>query len=148
MVTTLTEPSIDFLRRPLRLYIGGEFVETADHLATLNPATGEVLANAPLAGSGEVDSAVAAARLAFPEWRRQPPTQRARLLWKLADLLEEHAEELAIIEVLDNGKPLGEAKAVDIALTIEIFRYYAGWTTKIAGSVQPNSIRGMLSMVR
>jgi acyl-CoA reductase-like NAD-dependent aldehyde dehydrogenase len=148
MVTTVTEPSIDFLRRPLRLYIGGEFVETPQHLPTMNPATGEVLAEAPLATERDVDSAVEAARRALAVWRTYPPTQRARLLWKLADLLEEHADELATIEVLDNGKPLGEAQAVDIALTIEIFRYYAGWPTKMAGSVQPNSIPGMLSMVR
>ena len=69
-------------------------------------------------------------------------------MWALADRIEEHAEEFATIEVLDNGKPLGEARAVDIALTIELLRYYAGWATKIAGSVPPNSIPGMLSMIR
>src|ERR1700680_1090116 len=86
---------------------------------------------------------------ATPPWGRgPPPARRARLLWDLADRLEQHADELATIEVLDNGKPLWEARVVDIALTIELFRYYAGWTTKITGSVQPNSIPGMLSLVR
>ena len=89
-----------------------------------------------------------AAADAFRGWRGTPATERARLLWTLADLIEARSEELAAIEVLDNGKPIGEARAVDIALTIEIFRYYAGWTTKIAGSVPPNSIRGMLTMIR
>ncbi len=148
MTSTVTEPEIDFLSRPLRLYIDGEFAATGQRLAVLNPATGEVLAEAPLAGAADVDRAVLAARTAFPLWRAAPPTQRARLLWSLADLMERHRDELATIEVLDNGKPLGEAQHVDIALSIELLRYYAGWATKITGSVQPNSIPGMLTMVR
>jgi phenylacetaldehyde dehydrogenase len=137
-----------FLDGPLRLYIGGRRVSTDGRLATVDPATGQTLAEVPLASPAEVDFAVRAAADAFRGWRATPPTQRARLLWTLADLIEKHSEELAAIEVLDNGKPIGEARAVDIALTIEIFRYYAGWTTKIAGSVPPNSIPGMLSMIR
>jgi phenylacetaldehyde dehydrogenase len=137
-----------FLDGPLRLYIGGRHVSTDGRLATVDPATGETLAEVPLATTAEVDLAVAAAADAFRGWRATPATERARMLWTLADLIEEHLEELAAIEVLDNGKPIGEARAVDIALTIEIFRYYAGWTTKIAGSVPPNSIRGMLTMIR
>jgi phenylacetaldehyde dehydrogenase len=137
-----------FLDGPLQLYIGGRRVSTGSRMATVDPATGETLAEVPVATPAEVDLAVQAATDAFRGWRATPPTQRARLLWALADLIEEHSEELAAIEVLDNGKPIGEARAVDIALTIEIFRYYAGWTTKIAGSVPPNSIPGMLSMIR
>jgi len=137
-----------FLDGPLHLYIGGRRVSTADRLATVDPATGETLAEVPVATTAEVDLAVQAAADAFRGWRGTPATERARMLWTLADLIESHSEELAAIEVLDNGKPIGEARAVDIALTIEIFRYYAGWTTKIAGSVPPNSIRGMLTMIR
>jgi acyl-CoA reductase-like NAD-dependent aldehyde dehydrogenase len=148
MQTEITEPRIEFLDRPLRLYIDGRFVQTQGSMPTINPATGSTLADAPLATEAEVDAAVSAAQRAFPAWRAVPPTERAKLLWSLADLLEEHKEELATIEVLDNGKPLWEAQAVDIALTIEIFRYYAGWTTKLAGAVLPNSIPGMLSMSR
>jgi phenylacetaldehyde dehydrogenase len=144
----ITEPEIDFLRRPPRLYIDGEFAATDGRLTVLNPATGLPLAEVPLATELDADRAVRAASAAFPGWRRTAPTQRARLLWGLADLLEEHQEEFATIEVLDNGKPIGEARAVDIALSIELLRYYAGWTTKITGSIQPNSITGMLSMVR
>jgi acyl-CoA reductase-like NAD-dependent aldehyde dehydrogenase len=148
MTGTVAEPRPGFLNGPLRLYIGGEFIDTEDRLTVLDPATGEPLAAASLAGEREVDQAVRAARAAFPGWRFTPPAQRARLMWLLADRLEEHADEFATIEVLDNGKPLGEAKAVDIALTVELLRYYAGWATKIAGSIPPNSIPGMLSMVR
>ncbi len=137
-----------FLDGPLQLYIGGRRVTTRDRLATVDPATGETLAEVPVATTAEVDLAVRAASDASRNWRGTPATERARMLWTLADLIESHSEELAAIEVLDNGKPIGEARAVDIALTIEIFRYYAGWTTKIAGSVPPNSIRGMLTMVR
>jgi phenylacetaldehyde dehydrogenase len=148
MTRAVAEPRIDFLNEPLRLYINGEFVVTEQRLTVLNPATGEPLAEAPLATEREVDLAVRAAHAAFPHWRFTPPAERARLIWTLADLLDGHREELATIEVLDNGKPIGEARAVDIALSIELLRYYAGWTTKIAGSVPPNSIPGMLSMVR
>ena len=147
MAITVDQPVQEFLDRTLRLYIGGEFVETSGRMPTLNPATGEVLAEVPLATGHEVDLAVRAAHRAFPGWRSTAPTQRARLMWDLADRLEALQEEFATIEVLDNGKPMGEAMAVDIALSIEIFRYYAGWTTKIAGSLPPNSIPGMLSMV-
>jgi phenylacetaldehyde dehydrogenase len=137
-----------FLDGPLRLYIGGQRVSTGGWLATVDPATGDTIAEVPVATPAEVDLAVGAAADAFPGWRATPATERARILWTLADLIEHHRDELAAIEVLDNGKPIGEALAVDIALTIEIFRYYAGWTTKITGSVPPNSIRGMLTMVR
>ena len=93
--TIVVEPDIDFLRRPQRLYIGGEFVTTAGRLPTINPATGEVLAEAPLATEREVDDAVGAARNAFPSWRAVTPTQRARLLWGLADRLERFLVEAA-----------------------------------------------------
>ncbi len=142
----IAQPQIDFLDQPMRLYIDGAFVETDEGMATINPATGETLATAPLATEREVDLAVAAAARAFETWRTTPPTQRAKLLWKLADLLEAKKDEFAEIEVLDNGKPLWEAQLVDVALTIELLRYYAGWTTKIHGDVLPNSIPGMLTI--
>jgi phenylacetaldehyde dehydrogenase len=145
-VAAITQPQIDFLDQPMRLYIDGAFVETDEGLATVNPATGETLATAPLATQREVDLAVGAAARAFETWRDTPPTQRAKLLWKLADLLEANKDEFAEIEVLDNGKPLWEAQLVDVALTIELLRYYAGWATKITGDVLPNSIPGMLTI--
>jgi phenylacetaldehyde dehydrogenase len=145
-MATIVEPKIPFLATTPSLYIDGRSVETDATLPVVNPATGDVLMQVPLAAQREVDLAVEAADRAFDGWRSFPATQRARLLWNLADLLEAHAEELATIEVLDNGKPLWEATAVDVALTIEIFRYYAGWTTKLAGEVLPNSIPGMLTL--
>ncbi len=145
-MSTITEPTIAFLQEPLRLYIDGAFVETEGSMATMNPATGQTLAMAPLATEREVNAAVEAAARAFETWRSVPPTRRARLLWSLADLLEANKDEFATIEVLDNGKPMWEAEAVDVALTIELFRYYAGWTTKLTGDVLPNSIPGMLTL--
>jgi len=148
MASTITDPALGFLDGPLRLYIDGAFVETEGTLATVNPATGQTLAEAPLATEREVDAAVTAASRAFDTWRFTPPTQRARLMWHLADLLEANKDELATIEVLDNGKPMWEAQAVDIALTIELLRYYAGWATKIEGKVLPNSIPGMFTVAK
>ena len=148
MASTIIEPRIEFLNRPLRLYIDGAFVETEGSLATVNPATGATLAEAPLATEREVDAAVAAAGRAFETWRFTPPTQRARLMWTLADLLEANKDELATIEVLDNGKPMWEAQAVDVALTTELLRYYAGWATKIDGKVLANSIPGMFTVAK
>jgi phenylacetaldehyde dehydrogenase len=148
MTSMIEQPRIAFLDRPLRLYIDGDFVETEGVLATVNPATGQTLAEAPLASERDVDAAVSAADRAFEGWRSTPPTQRARLLWTLADLLEANKDEFATIEVLDNGKPMWEAEAVDIALTIELLRYYAGWTTKIDGKVLPNSIPGMFTVAK
>jgi acyl-CoA reductase-like NAD-dependent aldehyde dehydrogenase len=130
----------------MRLYIDGAFVETEGSMAIVNPATGRTLADVPLATEREVDMAVDAAGRAFDTWRFTPPTERARLMWSLADLLDAHKDEFAQIEVMDNGKPLWEAQLVDIALTIELLRYYAGWATKITGDVMPNSIPGMLTI--
>ncbi len=148
MASTDTQPRIDFLEEPMRLYIDGAFVETDEGLPSLNPATGAQLAEAPLASTREVDAAVAAAGRAFDGWRFTPPTQRAKLIWRLADLLEAAKDEFATIEVLDNGKPMWEAQLVDIALTIELLRYYGGWTTKIEGKVLPNSIPGMFTVTK
>ena len=148
MATTISQPRIEFLNRPLRLYIEGAFVETNDSFPTVNPATGATLAEVPLATEREVDAAVTAAARAFDTWRFTPATSRARLMWALADALEANKEEFATIEVLDNGKPMWEAQAVDIALTIELLRYYAGWTTKIEGKVLPNSIPGMFTVAK
>lgn len=146
MVQLKAETAIPFLRDPIRLYIAGEFVASEEVLETFNPATGRALAQVPVASPRQVDEAVSAAHDAFVEWRSLAPTRRARLLWALAEAVDEHLEELAVLEVLDNGKPIGEARAVDIPLTAELLRYYAGWTTKITGDVLPNSIPGMLTL--
>jgi len=146
-MTTIERPTIEFLARNPRMYIGGEWVESTDSFETRDPATGEVLADVPIASAAQVDAAVAAARQAFDSgWRDMAPTTRQKLMLRLADLIDENLTELAQIEVLDNGKPLGEAKAVDIPLSAELIRYYAGWPTKINGDILPNSIPGLLTL--
>ncbi|MDQ4018571.1 MAG: aldehyde dehydrogenase family protein, partial [Actinomycetota bacterium] len=104
---------------------------------TVDPATGELLATLPLAGPGEVDAAVAAARDAQPEWAAVEPTERTRILVRLSELVERHADELAELESRDVGKPLAEARARDVRFTAQTWLYYAGWPTKILGTTNP-----------
>ena len=130
-----------FLHEKHRLLIGGRWVPAAagETFAVENPAREEVIAHVSRGRARDVDLAVAAARRAFDEgpWRRTNPSERGKLLWALADRIEAHAEELAQLECLDNGKPLTVARAADVALTIDHFRYYAGWATKIEGETIP-----------
>ena len=125
------------------LLIGGKWVEAADGqtFATYNPANGEILAQVALAGAEDVNQAVSAARAAFEDgpWSTISPDDRSRLLWNLADLIETHADELAEIETLDNGKPLRIARHGDVPFAARHFRYYAGWASKIEGSTIPVS---------
>ena len=111
---------------------------------TYNPATGEVLANVAEGDKEDINRAVAAARAAFDTgpWSKITPSQRGKLIWKLADLIEQHAEEFAQLESLDNGKPLAIARIADIPGTIDMFRYMAGWATKIEGNTIPISAHG------
>ena len=90
----------------------------------------------------DVDRAVSAARKAFEDgpWRKLTASERGRLIWKLADLLETHLEEFAQLESLDNGKPVGVARVADVPLAIDLFRYMAGWATKIEGNTIPISV--------
>jgi phenylacetaldehyde dehydrogenase len=124
-----------FLARPRGLVIdGAERPAAAGRwFEVLNPATGEHLAEVAEAGRADVDAAVAAARAAQPGWAALPPGRRADLLWALGSRIEELAGEFARLEALDNGKPVGESLAVDIPLCSGLFKYYAGWTTKIGG---------------
>jgi acyl-CoA reductase-like NAD-dependent aldehyde dehydrogenase len=122
---------------PGRLLIDGQWVEGAKRFDTINPATGEVLTQVVEASGADVDRAVAAARKAFDDrngaWRKMSASERGRLIWKLADLVEKNVEELAELETLDNGKPIFESRYVDIPMTADVLRYYAGWATKIHG---------------
>jgi acyl-CoA reductase-like NAD-dependent aldehyde dehydrogenase len=131
----------DFLVGTKKLYIGGKWVESASGKTfdTLNPATGEVLATVYEAGEEDVNRAVEAARKAFDEgpWSKMSAASRSRLIYKLADLMEAHSEELAQLESLDNGKPIRESRHADVPLAIEHFRYYAGWATKVTGQTIP-----------
>jgi acyl-CoA reductase-like NAD-dependent aldehyde dehydrogenase len=110
---------------------------------TLNPATGAPRAQVALAGEADVDRAVQAARRASEAgpWRVMSGAERGNLLWKLADLLEQHADERAGLETLDNGKPIHTARHGDLPNAIKHFRYYAGWASNIEGSTMPVSLR-------
>jgi phenylacetaldehyde dehydrogenase len=130
-----------FLAREHKLLIGGEWVAAADGgtMPSHDPATGDLLATFAAGGAEDVDRAVVAARRAFedPAWRQMGPSERGRLVWRLADLIELHAEEFAVIDSLDNGKPLAAARAADVPLSVDLFRYMAGWSTKIEGNTIP-----------
>ena len=132
------------LARPGRLLINNRWEEAASGktFPTYNPATGEVLARVAEGGKEDIDRAVKAARSAFEKgpWHRMTPSERGRLIWKLADLIEEHLEEFAELETLDNGKPLTVARAADVPLAADLFRYMAGWATKIEGNTIPISV--------
>ncbi len=135
-----------FLQSERRLLIGDAWVPAASGrtFPTLDPATGEVLAQVPHGTEIDVERAVAAARAAFElgsPWRRTTPRQRQRLLWRVAELIDENADELAQLETLDNGKPLASARG-DVGVAAELFRYFAGWATKIEGTTIPMSTEG------
>src|SRR5947199_133122 len=132
-----------FVSAPVRrMLIDGKWVEAASGktFETPNPATGEVLARVAAAGPEDVDRAVRAARRAFDDgpWPHTPPNERERFLLKVADLIEAHADELAQLETLDNGKPFMESRHVDIPAAAATFRYYAGWVNKIYGETNPS----------
>jgi aldehyde dehydrogenase (NAD+) len=120
-----------------RLLIDGQWVDGVKKFDTVNPATGEVLTQIAEASSADVDRAVQAARRAFDDrggpWRKISASERGRLIWKLADLVEKNIDELAELETLDNGKPIFESRYVDMPMVIDVLRYYAGWATKIHG---------------
>jgi aldehyde dehydrogenase (NAD+) len=107
--------------------------------STIDPSTGEAICQIAEADAADVEKAVAAARAAFEHgpWRKAPASHRGRLLNRLADLIEQHADELAALESLDNGKPVAIAKAVDVAATVGCFRYFAGWADKVHGKTIP-----------
>ncbi|MEE9470128.1 MAG: aldehyde dehydrogenase family protein [Gemmatimonadota bacterium] len=139
---TLTR-SVPEILAPGRLFIGGEWADAASGATfeVIDPARAEVLTEVAEAGVEDVDRAVRAARKAFEggEWREMSPRARGRLLWKLAERLEERKDEIARVETLNNGKPLFES-GIDVAMTIQTFEYYAGWTTKIEGETIPVSV--------
>src|ERR1700756_1938012 len=122
---------------PGRLLIDGEWLQGSKKFDTVNPATGQVLTQIVEASRQDVDHAVAAARRAFEDrtspWRKMSASERGRLIWRLADLVEKHIDELAELETLDNGKPIFESRQVDIPMVVDVLRYYAGLATKIHG---------------
>ena len=151
MTTSATDTTqIPFLQqKPVKMLIGGEWVTSASGktFETLNPSTGEVLAHVAEGESEDINRAVVAARKAFESgpWLKLTPSQRGRLLWKLADLIEQHTNELAQLETLSNGKPIKYSKAADVPMTADHFRYFAGWATKLEGETIPVSIPNMFT---
>ncbi len=126
-----------FLNSPQKLLIDGKRVDAAsgETFEVIDPSNNKLLARVPKGGKEDINRAVKAARKAFDTgpWRKLTASERGKIIWKLADLIEERAEEFAQLETLDNGKPLKIARAADVPLTVDHFRYYAGLTTKIHG---------------
>ncbi|HEY6349227.1 MAG TPA: aldehyde dehydrogenase family protein [Candidatus Angelobacter sp.] len=123
---------------PGKLLIGGQWMEgSGKAFETGNPATGEVLTTVSDASEKDVDQAVAAARKAFDDaagaWRKMSASERGKVLWRIADAVEKNIDELAELETLNNGKPIFESRYVDMPMVADVFRYYAGWATKIHG---------------
>ena len=140
MTTTPLLPEVAaFIARPQPLRIGGRSVETHAEIAVLNPSTGGALARVARAGPAEIDLAVAAAARAFEvgPWPRMLPGDRARILWRLADLIEARAAVFGQLDALDNGKPFAKARDVDVIWSARHFRYFAGWCDKIEGATIP-----------
>lgn len=134
-----------------RLLIDGQWVDarSGKTFATVNPETEERLVMVAEADIADVDAAVAAARRAFdaPSWSGISPHARTRALLKIAEIIDQNAEELAVLEVLDNGMPLMMSKG-RVAAAAELFRYYAGWSTKIFGRTDPWDASGFLFTLR
>jgi phenylacetaldehyde dehydrogenase len=127
----------DFLSVPQKLLIDGKRVDAAsgETFEVLDPSDNSVLTRVPKGEKEDIDRAVKAARNAFENgpWRKITVSERGKMIWKLADLIEQRTEEFAQLETLDNGKPLAIARAADVPLTVDHFRYYAGMATKIHG---------------
>jgi len=143
---TMAREVAQFLAQPHQLLIDGEWVEAASgHVFPVyNPATGEIIAQVAEGDKEDIDRAVRAARRAFDggPWRTMTPSKRGQYIWRVAELLEQHAEEFAQLESLDNGKPITEARAADVPLAVDLFRYMAGWASKIEGNTIPLSMPG------
>jgi aldehyde dehydrogenase (NAD+) len=141
MVSTLTTPTVVPVTPSVtKLLINNRWVpsESGKTFATINPSTGEEICQVAEADAPDVDKAVKAARAAFEgPWRKMRASERGRLLYRLADLIEANTDELARLETLDNGKPLSIAKAVDVAKTVACYRYFAGWADKVQGKTIP-----------
>ncbi len=138
------DPKVEsFISKPRPFLIGGNWSQAASGktFPTYNPATGEEIAQVAAGDKEDVDRAVRAARKAFESgaWRRTTPSQRTRLLWRLAELIEEHADELAQLDTLNNGMPLAAARG-SVPFGAEILRYNAGWATKLSGETVSHSI--------
>jgi acyl-CoA reductase-like NAD-dependent aldehyde dehydrogenase len=145
VLTALNKGAQTFISKPLKMLIGGKWVDAISGKAreVRNPADGSVITTVPEAGKEDVDLAVTSARRAFEEgpWTKMKPNERAKLILKLADLIEENAEAFAHLDTLDYGQPLSTTTGFATAAA-DNFRYYAGWATKITGETHQSSIPG------
>ena len=140
------------IRPSYGLFIDGKFVDAADGtpFKTVNPASEEVLAEVQAAGPADVDRAVRAARRAYDNvWGPMPGRERAKYLFRIARLIQERSRELAVLESIDNGKPIREARDVDVPLVAAYFFYYAGWADKLGHAgfgpdPQPMGVAGQI----
>src|SRR4030095_9896104 len=133
-----------WLAAPKANLIGGKWVPAVSgkSFEVFNPADGSEIAKVADSDWKDIDLAVASARKAFEEgpWRRMMPSERGKLLWRIGDLILKHADELAEIESIDNGKPRAVARVADVPLAADLFHYMAGWATKVEGSTIPISV--------
>jgi phenylacetaldehyde dehydrogenase len=137
MTVTLDKDVEAFVAAPRQLFINGQWSDAASGkvFETPNPATGETLARVAEGDAEDINRAVRAARAAFEgPWSKMTPSERGRLIWRIGDLILEHADELAQLESLDNGKPFAVARGADVPLAADLFHYMAGWATKIEGN--------------
>ena len=144
MTVTLERNVEEFLGTPRQLFINGQWADAASgrSFETPNPATGETLARVAEGEAEDIDRAVRAARRAFEEgpWGRITTSERGRIIWRIGDLINEHLDELAQLESLDNGKPFAVARAADVPLSADMFWYMAGWATKLEGDTKTLSV--------
>jgi phenylacetaldehyde dehydrogenase len=140
------EVTARFIAGPLQLLIGGEWVDakTGKTFDVFDPSTGREIARVAEGDAEDINTAVAAARRAFESgpWPRMSPLERSKLIYRLGDALEANAEEFAALEALDNGKPIRDARAVDVPGSYEMFRYMSGWATRLNGETVPISAPG------
>ncbi|SFD43053.1 aldehyde dehydrogenase (acceptor) [Lentibacillus persicus] len=144
-LVALNPTAQEFVSKPLKMFIGGKWVDALSGRTTeiRNPADGTLITTAAEAEKEDVNFAVIQARKAFEEgsWARMKPNERAKLMLKVADLIEEHSEELAHLDTLDYGQPLSTTLNFPVAAA-DNFRYYAGWATKITGETHTSSVPG------
>ena len=142
--TSIPDSLTVFLAQPKQLLIDGQWspAESGKTFEVFNPAKADVIAHVAEGESADIERAVRAARAAFDTgpWSRMTPSQRGQIVWRIGDLIERHNDELAQLETLDNGKPFAVARVADVPLAADIFRYMAGWATKIEGSTIPISV--------
>lgn len=124
---------------PTELLIANDWINAADHCEIINPASGDTVGSLGQADAAAVAAAVEAATAALAGWSQMPGSERAKLLWRLADLMERDSQTLVNLETLDVGRPMGETAGMHVPAAIDCFRYYAGWADKLEGQTIPTA---------